>query len=198
MVRENQTGGGSRPVPPTTVWSNRTFASVTAENSGTQNRIPHIWTHHRSTPPGIPWDSSHGIYDRGEDNGWAVDGWAVEDVRSLDIVVPTPAPSAPYVREPAPRLTNIGRVAEDASVLLELFSRTIPENDRKIDDEHKQMINDAFNHILKIKKEFRMMTTEGIEPESDDMKVDAGCIICYSYIADTVLMPCKHLALCTV
>lgn len=125
----------------------------------------------------------------------------MENVRSLDIAVPTLAPSTPYVREPAPRLTNIGRVAEDASVLLELFSRTIPENGRKIDNEHKQMINDAFDHILKIKKEFRVMTTEGLEPltpESDDMKVDAGCIICYSYIADTVLMPCKHLALCTV
>lgn len=122
--------------------------------------------------------------------------WVGDDDLSSDVEAPT-APPATDTRKP----TSIGQVAEDASVLLEIFSRTKPKDDSEIDQEHKQMIDDAFNHILQIKERFRIMAIESKMPPtlaSDDMKVDAGCIICYSYIADTVLMPCKHLALCTV
>lgn len=36
-------------------------------------------------------------------------------------------------------------------------------------------------------------------PDADsEIQVNSGCIICYSQIADTVLLPCSHLEMCGV
>lgn len=91
---------------------------------------------------------------------------------------------------------DIAQAAEDASVLLELFSKTAPRNSNAIDDEHKQMIENAFESILRIRREFRVTAAARVPVE--EAKADPECIICYDNIADTVLMPCKHLVLCMV
>lgn len=167
---------------------------------------PHLETTEPRAHPRDPWDEAVRVTPQTREPGPAgpplsdfqtnFRSWVGDDDLSSDVEAPT-APSATGTRKP----TSIRQVAEDASVLLEIFSRTKPKDDSEIDQEHKQMIDDAFNHILQIKEKFRIMAIESKEPPalaSDDMKVDAGCIICYNYIADTVLMPCKHLALCTV
>lgn len=117
--------------------------------------------------------------------------------------VASPAPAAN--RDPSS--LDLAQIAEDASILLELFSKTKPNNNEEIGDEHKQMIDNAFESILKIRKEFRVMAArkneslESLQPpalETEGTKVESECIICYDQIADTVLMPCKHLVLCIV
>lgn len=94
---------------------------------------------------------------------------------------------------------DLALVAEEASILLELFSKTRPLDD----NEHKLMIGTALKSITEIHKELhgppeRDDSEYAAPPEGEDLKVDSGCIICYSQIADTVLMPCKHLVLCDV
>lgn len=103
------------------------------------------------------------------------------------------APAIIAVAESAP--PDLAQAAEDASVLLELFSKTAPRNNEKIDNEHKQMIENAFESILRIRQEFRVMAARA---PAEGTKVDPECIICYDNIADTVLMPCRHLVLCMV
>lgn len=117
------------------------------------------------------------------------------------------APVAPLVAPTSSPSLDLAQAAEDASVLLELFSKTKPRNNEEISDEHKQMIDNAFESILKIRREFRVMAARkneslgSFEPpasETEDTKSDSECIICYDQIADTVLLPCKHLVLCNV
>lgn len=105
---------------------------------------------------------------------------------------------------PTPRSLDLPRVADNASVLLELFSRTLPANDKDISIEYRVMINTALDWILKIHRRLRVLAAEGdhidvpLDEEVDDTKVDAACIICYARIADTVILPCGHLVLCMV
>lgn len=58
------------------------------------------------------------------------------------------------------------------------------------------MVENAFQSILRIRRELR--GAAGTEEGGAERKVEAECIICYDDIADTVLMPCKHLVLCMV
>lgn len=103
----------------------------------------------------------------------------------------------------APTPLNLSKAAEDASVLLELFSKTKPANNKDISREQRVMINTALEGIKKIHRELRVLaaesegTDDGGEAEVDTM-VDAACIICYTDIADTVVLPCGHLILCRV
>lgn len=93
----------------------------------------------------------------------------------------------------------MAKVAEDASVLLELFSKTNPNND-DINGEQREMIEAALEGLLKIHRELRVRGTErdGDDEAEVSTKVDAACIICYTEIADIVILPCGHLVLCTV
>lgn len=109
--------------------------------------------------------------------------------------------------ESPPAPINLREIADEASVLLELFSKTQPADDGDIKDEHRQLIDSASEIILKIQKNLRAIDARKggniaiVQPpvsNTDDMKVDIGCIICYSHVADVLLMPCKHLVLCMV
>lgn len=107
--------------------------------------------------------------------------------------------------EKSPQSFDLGKAAEDASILLELFSKTKPADDKQIGDGHKQLISNALESVLKI---HRALTNEDIELESvlgseaevevEDLKMDVGCIICFHQVADTAFMPCGHLAVCGV
>lgn len=110
---------------------------------------------------------------------------AVDEWETWDAAIPAAAAAS----------LDLAQAAEDASVLLELFSKTAPRSKDAISDEHKQMIENAFESILGIRREFRVMAAQ---TPVEEAKVDPECIICYDNIADTVLLPCKHLVLCTV
>lgn len=108
---------------------------------------------------------------------------------------------------PPPVRIDLRKIADEASVLLELFSKTQPADDGDIKDEHRQLIDSASRIIFKIQQNFRVIDARkgenitALEPpisNTDDMKVDIGCIICYSQVADVLLLPCKHLVLCMV
>lgn len=98
---------------------------------------------------------------------------------------------------------DLAQAAENASVLLEFFSTTKPANNDEITGDQRDMIATALKTVQEIHTEVRVIDARRKgnrvkAAETEDMKVDAGCIICYSRIADIVFIPCKHLVLCKV
>lgn len=118
-----------------------------------------------------------------------------------------PAPPPPHspVATPATNLPQVDlcKLAEDASVLLELYSKTAPDT---TNDVAQQLIYSAYASVAKLNRHHRVLasgTGRGSiaaqkRPQNSDFTVDAGCIICYCEFADTVLLPCHHLVLCSV
>lgn len=105
----------------------------------------------------------------------------------------------PIVSAPPP--IDMSQIADDVSVLLELFSKTKPANNSDIGIEHKEMIDTALGGIMKRHRELRVLAAGrdggGLEAEVN-IGVDVTCIICYAEIVDTAILPCGHLVLFTV
>lgn len=102
-----------------------------------------------------------------------------------------------------PPPVSLKLVAEDASVLLELFSQSAPDDDDDIGAEHHTMIATAAAGICTIQARFRQSAARRNEDiqsfvRPDDSTPDGDCIICYCETADRVFMPCNHLVVCTV
>lgn len=98
---------------------------------------------------------------------------------------------------------DLAEAADNASALLELFSVTKPDDDNEIGDEHRRLITGAVELVLKINTQIKVLAarqgcSQAMATESEETKVDVGCIICYSGIADMLLIPCKHLVMCLV
>lgn len=128
--------------------------------------------------------------------------WDGEEWEVRPSVAPKMVPAASIIpQELPPPSTTLARVAENASILLELFSKTARSDD-EVDDEQKQMIESVLGGVLEIRRHFRVVTARkngsSEMAEVEDMKMDVGCIICYTSIADMVFIPCKHLVLCMV
>lgn len=119
------------------------------------------------------------------------------------ITLPTPAKPPPVSLPALPAELDHRKLAEDASILLELFSKTAPDS---TDDYNQQLIATAFESIAQIDRHYRVLAAalNGVgnaaqkRAGNDDLSIDAGCIVCYSEVADTVLLPCHHLVLCSV
>lgn len=110
-----------------------------------------------------------------------------------------PTPGNADAAEPNPLAT----AAEEASVLLDIFSQVSPSIDGRFSEEHKQLVHNAFGRMLNIQKGLRTQDAQngsvGDWPEGlDELSVNAGCVICFSEVVDTLLMPCRHLVLCGV
>lgn len=107
---------------------------------------------------------------------------------------PHPTPVVPPPHQHSPQ--DLRKLAEDASVLLELYSKTALDTD----DSNRQLITSAFASVTTLNRHHRILAFGGVQksPENDDFTLDAACIICYSEVADTVLVPCHHLVLCGV
>lgn len=126
------------------------------------------------------------------------------------VIAPRPEPPlVPIVRrpEPPPVPIDLREIASEASILLEIFSRAEIPDDGDIQDEHRLLIDNASSIILKIQKNLQeidtrkgknIATPEPPISKTDDTGVEIGCIICFSHIADVLLLPCKHLVLCMV
>lgn len=114
------------------------------------------------------------------------------------VLTPTliPPPADPVtVPSPLPAPVSLKQLAEDASVLLELFSRSSPADEAGLSAEHHLMISNAATAISAIETRFRQRSGES-EPVTRPPEAD--CIICYSAAADRVFTPCHHLVVCTV
>lgn len=92
--------------------------------------------------------------------------------------------------------TDLAKLAEDASVLLEFFSKTLPSTIAEITTEQREMVRGALTGLVSLHSALRGSGSSmgGL----DGTMVDAACVICYSEIADMVLAPCMHLAMCMV
>lgn len=95
---------------------------------------------------------------------------------------------------------SLKKVAENASILLELFSQSCPDDDDDIDNDLHLLIAGAADEIIRIQARLRQSVARlnGDIGSRNEVMEDADCIICYSESADTVFMPCKHLVVCTV
>jgi len=101
------------------------------------------------------------------------------------------------------------KLAEEASILLELYSQSTC-GDLESDLQHRETIKSVLDNVTKIwdrlsqaDKGKQTGVVNGWEavakPESDPaLSPYSGCIICYSVVADALLMPCRHLVLCLV
>lgn len=102
----------------------------------------------------------------------------------------------------SPLLISLRHVAQEASVLLEVFSRTMPIREEDVNQEHLQTVSSAAGCIQRLETGIRLIGARGNEnvgcARRPGSGMDADCIICYSEIANTVFMPCKHLAVCGV
>lgn len=90
--------------------------------------------------------------------------------------------------------------AEDISVLLQLFSRLVPNDVRDIDDEQRNLIATAARDILRLQTGIQLISGQGSEAPSEQVgtTIDAACAICFEEVADIVFTPCNHLAICEV
>lgn len=117
--------------------------------------------------------------------------WESGSFGFADDVIDASASPPPYV--------SLNRLAEDASVLLELFGQS-PHEDDNISEEHETMITSAATSILAMQTRVRQRAARSnrdIRPRPDT-GANADCIICYLENADRVFLPCKHLVVCTV
>lgn len=96
-------------------------------------------------------------------------------------------------------------LAENISVLLELLSRT--EQVDMDEDGQGKIIENAFESISKLREQYQATLAQRDEsatklqaPEEEvpNLEIYSGCIVCCDQIADTLLTPCNHLALCAV
>lgn len=106
---------------------------------------------------------------------------------------------APSVSANSPSVNSLNELAEDASILLELFSQSSHPNNN-ISDEHRNLITSAAASISAIQARVGQAEAPGNRRTRPRQEMEAGadCIICYAESADTVFMPCKHLVVCTV
>ena len=111
----------------------------------------------------------------------------------------TAAPITPARPEqPAAPTPDLAQLAEDASVLLELFSKTYPQQA----ENHDKLIGTALAHVQRIHQVISPAGGGGggdTESQGKTRAVDGGeCIVCCTVSAEVVLIPCKHLVLCSV
>lgn len=95
---------------------------------------------------------------------------------------------------PPPR-RSLNQLADEASILLELFSKGSHPNDN-ITDEYHGIITNATAAILTINARLRQANQRARPREVPNP--DPDCIICYAETANTLFMPCNHLVVCTV
>ncbi|KAI5843318.1 hypothetical protein DFP73DRAFT_77015 [Morchella snyderi] len=109
---------------------------------------------------------------------------------------------------PPPLSEEMRQLAEDTSVMLELIGKTDPDENTGMDNDYKQIIDDAFENVGKIRTQYRValasrlgsvnLTQDPAPIVDDKLKIDSACIICCDEISNTVLLPCNHLVLCMV
>lgn len=163
------------------VWSSQ--QAVPSSGFGQREQRPepggpgdqHVWSSRQTVPP-----YGYGRQELGPELG----GWSDQHVLPPRQAVPTP------VR------VSLKTVAEEASVLLELFSQSIFEgDDDAISLEHRELIVTVAAGISTIQPRLHQCTDQGTR---NNEVSDADCTVCLANKADVVFLPCKHLVVCNV
>lgn len=142
--------------------------------------------------------------------------WGSESSSSSEVdsqtEVDSPPPSPPIVTVP---LLSLRDLADDASILLEVFSQNLPDDDDDDDNddlglEQQALIDSAAAGISTIQARLRQRAARANRDIADreelnrdigdreELKPDEDCIVCYAERADTLLIPCMHLIICMV
>lgn len=127
-----------------------------------------------------------------------VDLTAVYRIRNANAreVAPTVVSQPAQLESPdIPGLMTIKQLADDAALDLELFSKSLPEDETATDHHHQALITRAAGRILNTHKRVQLNSEAR---NAEDRAFDATCVVCYTDIANIVFMPCKHLAVCEV
>lgn len=105
--------------------------------------------------------------------------------------LPPPAPWPPSPLQPPPPARaalpqhELNKLAEEASLLLELYTHPAAEHTAPA---AAALIASAFQSVSTLHR------LHG----AGDFILDAACIVCFAAFADTLLLPCAHLVLCSV
>lgn len=101
--------------------------------------------------------------------------------------------------------SKIGRTAEHAALLLDVFGLVKPVDDKQLTTVQKGLVTEALSSVLEVTKEIRLLTLLAQKPlkrlsivDDPELCVYLGCVVCYAAISEIMLMPCCHLALCEV
>lgn len=126
--------------------------------------------------------------------------------RTWDVVPPTPVVIDDWTDHPAPIRSSLAETAGLASRLLDAFARATPSPYvGAITAVQESQLTGALTALLSITREIRVhaalanKTLENL-PVADDVELrpDSACIVCYTRLAEIVLLPCSHLTLCEV
>lgn len=102
----------------------------------------------------------------------------------------------------APDPGDLAQAADYAALLLEVFSRLRPVDDAKLETVHKELVAKAFVSVLEITRRLRALEASPDagreELEEPSLNIYSGCSVCYAAVANVLLIPCAHLALCEV
>lgn len=83
--------------------------------------------------------------------------------------------------------------------MLSEFAASAPAPNGRFSAAQKRRLNTALAQLLAIRaKVIAREGDEGMRVRSDEMMVDAECVICCAEVVDTVLMPCRHMVVCGV
>lgn len=140
---------------------------------------------------------------------WRLPDYSPPALDTWDYPTPSPTrtastdvPESYVALTQAPDPTNLVANALRASLLLTTFASLVPPPIDAVTPSQQILLTNALDAFLAITRQLRICADEPLDPlpVADDvaLRPDSGCIICYSRIADTVLMPCWHLTLCEV
>ncbi|KAL0631514.1 hypothetical protein Q9L58_009622 [Maublancomyces gigas] len=102
-----------------------------------------------------------------------------------------------YTTLPAPPSHDLAAAAQSASTLLSSFATTALASSGRFPTAQKQRLNAALAALLAIRATvYARYGAGGMLVKSEEMMVDAGCIICCAELVNIVLMPCRHMVVC--
>ncbi|KAL0631878.1 hypothetical protein Q9L58_009263 [Maublancomyces gigas] len=124
--------------------------------------------------------------------------------RTWAVVPPTPTVIDDWTEHAASTHSSLAETAGRASRLLDAFARATPDVGA-ITAVQRSQLTGALTALLSITREVRVhaaLANETLEhlPVADDVELrpDSACIVCYTRLAEIVLLPCSHLTLCEV
>ena len=227
VIEPNAAAAAGRPSSYASMLNLRSYAA--AGGYRRRPRSPGLHTQNPTSPmstaqprsPTSPYRSRPSVANEdyltaGHDSwGWQVTGTISAEQTPAQALVsshraPAPAPRIPTPPMPRSRSSSASpspnpyALAEEASVLLEVFCQSLNEDAASADlTQNRDLIKGARDNVNEIWDTLWGGEGKGLAGPSHDyqdpsLMVYSGCVICYSSVAETVLLPCNHLVLCLV
>lgn len=99
----------------------------------------------------------------------------------------------------APHTHDLAPAASSVVSLLLQFGASAPANNGRFSAAQKQVLDAALAGLSAIAEKVRARDGGGVAlVQREELTVDAGCVICFAEVVDTVMMPCRHMVVCGV